>query len=111
MKYLKHFEKYKRPQVGEYVICKDTTSNLNAAYEPINDYLENHIGKIIQIKNGAPRPFLVQYDFNYLSDVHWDVKYYFGNNNVVKFSSHDILFHSKNKEDLEMRLTVNKYNI
>ena len=124
MKYIKMFENLK-PEVGDYVICKedgDTYSSIE-----FNNYLSNSVGRII--KNSSDSLFHVTFDRLPSDDV---LKYSFyvakssiirnldkskykmfndKYTNVTILDKTDIIDWSKNKEELELKLAANKYNI
>ena len=124
MKYIKMFENLK-PEVGDYVICKedgDTYSSIE-----FNNYLSNSVGRII--KNSSDSLFHVTFDHLPSDDV---LKYSFyvakssiirnldkskykmfndKYTNVTILDKTDIIDWSKNKEELELKLAANKYNI
>ena len=100
MKYIKHYEDLKiTPQIGDYVI---SASNPKEETVDIKTFLLNNIGQIVSIINNGAR-IRLKYEnvpSNLLNedDTWWiDVE--------------DILHHSSNKEELEIKLTANKYNL
>jgi hypothetical protein len=91
MKYLKKYENIQLiPQKGDYVLMKSDCGNIQ-----ISNYISNHIGQIEIKEVGA---------------VH--VKY---NTKIFDspriFSVTQIIDFAKTKEELEIRLIANKYNI
>jgi len=114
MKHLKTLETISNdPQIGDYVIIK--------SYSPVdevNDFINNNIGQIIDISQS--KYSFSKYRLSIIYDnIPSEIKQYFENNNIkgtfydgfrdYKFS--DIIEYSKNKEDLEIILSSNKYNL
>jgi hypothetical protein len=116
MKYIKTFESLNidEPQVGDYVICKETqpykldynyNTDTNTDITKLNTFFNDNIGKILKRFNNG----------NYL------VKFkYVPNHLVSKFSMDDerlmmpeeIIYHSNNIKDIEqMQMNINKYNL
>jgi hypothetical protein len=100
MKHLKIFEEYiDKPQLNDYIICKAD------ALISIPKYLENHIGKIIEIQNN--NMFDVVYKDlcvgvtipNHNDETHWVIPIY------------DIIHWSKDPKELEIYIAQSKYNI
>jgi len=108
MKYIKKFGKITdiNITIGDYVICTDNIS------VPRNDFIKDKIGRYVAYnKNGVSGyKYMIEYDLtnitSYLSGYIW--KEY---NNAMVFKISDILYCSNNKEELEMILATNKYNL
>jgi putative ribosome biogenesis GTPase RsgA len=102
MKYLKTYENTIKdePQVGDYVIIKPQFSN-----EKYVNYINNNIGRITKIsKNNIATIFYENVPNEIL------IWFELGAKNIqVKTSN--IIYHSKNKKNLEPFLIINKYNI
>ena len=101
MKHLKFFEEITQnmigswtltPEVGDYVICDSTN------FDSLKDLVKNNIGKLIQIEK-------VTHD-----DDNYYIKYTENENDIVFWRS-EILYWSKNKEELEDILKAQKYNL
>ena len=80
------------PKTGDYVVIK------------IRGTLIPEIGKIKKITNDPDYPYVIIFDDDFNED-----KYGFDKNTVVDLS--EIEYCSDNKEDLELLLTANKYNL
>lgn len=97
MKYIKTFEKLGEPTIGDYVICVDKD------YDDLefNNFLATSIGKVVKYQYDQ---YYVEYDNPpiYIEDT-WG--------NPIRFILDEILHFSKNKEDLEIYVQANKYNI
>jgi hypothetical protein len=90
MKYLKTFENVNEPEVGYFVIG----DHINFTWA--KNIIKSNIGEIIKIDNNSGEiPYNVSYD----------------NDNIFKLYDNEILHFSKNKEDLEIYIQVNKYNL
>ena len=130
MKHLKTYEEIlitdNGPQIGDYVICRDTEKFLN-------DFLSTNIGQVIDdrvehntghgrldvLKN--KKYFVRNYPDYFIYPIKYDnipsynssdkLKKHFNNNNFRYMEKTDILFYSPNKEDCETFLAANKYNL
>jgi hypothetical protein len=107
---MKHLKTYKQntdePQIGDYVIAVTYVADLS-------DFVNNNIGKIIrqrQRKPGLPPIIEGYYKIQY-QNIPPDIKSDFFNDNSRLFLKKNIIHFSKNKEDLEIYLDQNKYNI
>jgi len=96
MKYIKTYEDTDEfPQIGDYILMKMTRVS------DFNLYVSTHIGKIVDRRKNHPHMYVVKYD-----EVipHW-------NTNLIDVFLNEILYFSKNKEELELKLQINKFNI
>jgi len=103
----------KVPKVGDYVICKEySDGNGNSNDEFFLKFLSENIGQIIKINlyNTINCSFVVEYN-----DVPRELSEYFSyenyRSNSRKMFIDEIVYFSKNKKDLDMYITANKYNI
>ena len=103
MKYIKTFESINKdkPEVGDYVICDSTIDDYvicdSTNFVSLRELVQNSIGKITIIK----------------SVFFWD-EFYIEYGDLIgdiMFVEEEILFWSKNKEELELILTTKKYNL
>jgi len=110
MKYLKEFEIINngQPKRGDYVIVNYNYGD----FHNLNNFLNNNIGKILDINNNE-----IYISYNVLEkDMLESIKTYFitYEDNIYKISLEmeytDINF-SSNKEDLEILLQANKFNL
>jgi len=96
MKYINKFEMSEgKPNVGDYVICSGDNC-FNSEYKT---FIANHIGQILKIVE-----LYMEIDYIDPDD----------DNNTYTYcgiSSSDILYCSKDKEELEQILISNKFNI
>ena len=101
MKYMKYFEMNQgSPEIGDYVICETEFDN-----ESI--FTNDNIGKIINYDYNSNFPYAVTYDnipFN-LSNGNY------GGNEVITFNLTSIKYWSKDRNELEIILKSNKFNI
>jgi len=104
IKIFKLFETYKRkPKKGDYVICSYKED------KKVDVFISNNIGKIINDDyDNAWYNYLVEYDN---PTIHMKINYTPVNTNSMIFSEEEIVHWSKNKKELEMILTTNKFNI
>lgn len=109
MKYLKTYEGYKKPKegdplIGDYVIC-DGESHSNIKIE---NYLKNNIGRIIEDRSSDMATFRT-YVVRYKNSPNFFRKEYpYG---MITMWDSEIIYHSKNKENVEAFLSAKKYNI
>ncbi len=115
MKYIKKFEeidqdKNDEPQIGDYVICDDTFSD----DKQLLDFIKNNMGQIIPIdyddsidKNHFD--YLVKYENIPYALISRFFRFY--NDTSRPMKREEIIYYSPNKEDLEIIITQNKYNL
>ncbi len=100
------------PKVGDYVIC----SYDDCSYEDMNmhgysldekTFIRNKIGKVINIDRYNDYPYYVSYDNipGHLSNGDIDVE------DFIYISRDAVKYWSKNKEDLDIIINTNKFNI
>jgi len=102
MKYIKKFEMNENePSVGDYVICH--TYNTSES-----DFVNNRIGKLIKIdyENGV-FPYYITYDN--IPEILVNDK--IGHDYMITFPSISIKYWSKDKNELELILNSDKFNI
>ena len=100
MKYLKTFERNKNPQIGDYVICQEYDTN-----DDILKFINNNIGVLVEINNDHFN-YLIEYE-----NIPNNIISYFRHGNQRQMTLGEIIHCSDNKEDLELILNANKYNI
>jgi len=105
MKHIKTFENSKNtPEVGDYILA-----NYDSIFDSLKDlvdFMNNTIGVVANITSFNP---YVKYD-----NVPINLKKYFnrnGSKGIVDVSLDHILYFSKSKEEIEMKLNKNKFNI
>ena len=112
MKYIKKFENHIDDiQIGDYVICHED-SDSNRSNELV-DFVNNNIGRIVSHGYYSADDYNITFDNipkkfkknDYFSIKDGDKEYsrYMQKNEIIDWS--------KNKEELELKLAVNKYNI
>jgi len=105
MKYLKKYEDSTKdePQIGDYVICEQKEG---FAKIHINSIIRNNIGIILEITD--KENYIVYYD----CDIPQMLKRFFNDRvNSRIILKNEIIYFSPNKEDLEVILSANKYNL
>ena len=117
MKHIRLFEDINvKLKVGHWVICKDVDSD----DKTLSEFLSNNIGRYIRTRTKydintvdvSPKfSYMIQYYNipNYLEE-----DFHFGEPDDMDcriMCKEEILFWSKNKEDLEFIINANKYNI
>ena len=112
MKYLKAYESKKGPQIGDYVVCKDS---LFEEDEMVN-FFANNIGRYIK-RNTPPYHYALS-EFKYIiryKNVPKDLRSQFEVDIEDRFirgmRRDEILFFSSNKEDCEIFINAKKYNL
>lgn len=110
MKYLKTYEEIneRELQIGDYVICPETYG----FSEQVSNFVENNIGQYIA---NADMDFLIiQYE-NVPDEL--KVNLYYTNENYITYENsavverYEIKYWSPNKDDLEIYLDADKYNL
>jgi hypothetical protein len=108
MKYISKFNIERlKPQIGDYIICKDVGSKFS---DLISEFLSKNIGRVNDI-NGSEYPYRVEYT----NTPPGEIIEFFGTMDDKRFyrvfNDNEILYFSKNKEDLEIYLDISKYNL
>ena len=113
MRYIKKFENIINPKFrsGDYIISH-INIDWNATKKEIEliNYLNNNIGQIPFDNNLDKNYYLVYYDVK----PNKDILFYFKLENdkyMIPIEYRTIIAVSKNKEDLELKLAANKYNL
>lgn len=104
MKHIKIYEKYKeKPEVGDYILTNYFFIGMNRswAYE-YKEFIHNNIGQIKKIE----KTITVKY-----TNIPQNILRFFDGNNAIQINYSDIIYFSKNKEDIEEILTAKKYNL
>lgn len=109
MKHLKRFEDINEDSlmVGGYVVCNEDL-NLHYNDENIVNFISNNVGQLVDIKDYRkthPYAYLVKYE-----NIPDNLLEYF-NKNIRGKTVDNIIYHSKNREDAEVFLNANKYNL
>jgi len=113
----KLFENKQEPQIGDYVICdievaidiKDINYVMEQKYK---NFLRNNIGKYVKNVPDARFSYCIAYDY-IPNEFKFFIRKYddFPNVQIIGVERSEILVFSKNKEDLEVKLNANKYNL
>ena len=110
MKHLKTFENIKKPQVGDYVLCYEDAKDHN-----LKEFINNNIGKISIIRDKGSYiecNYTIEYE-----NIPSIISNRFTNfkkgdkKNERNMREEEIIFFSKNKEDVELYMQANKYNL
>jgi len=107
MKYIKQYESINNiPQVGDYILFED--SDLK---KEISNFMSNNIGLIVS-KELVLYDYVVKYE-NVPDELtpYFSYAYLKYGRNCRGIERSDIIYFSSNKEDLEIRLQANKYNL
>jgi hypothetical protein len=114
MKYIKKYEKINNKlEIGDYVVLNDTTYTYNSDFSVFSNFLNNNVGRISDIKLRVTGNV---YDIDYFN-VPTDLRSYFSmNKNTgtlygMSTPEDEIIFSSKNKNDAELFIQTNKYNL
>jgi len=100
MKHIKHFKNTNKPQAGDYVICIE-----NGGIQAVKNFVDNNIGIIVKVKNRPNFPYRVKYE-----NIPIEIEEWFTDESR-EMSEKEIIHFSKNKEDLEIYIQANKYNL
>ena len=109
MKYIKIYEDFSEPQIGDYVICIETWGFT----DEVSNFVENNIGQYIA-KNKADDFFIIQYENipdklrGNLFFIDEDFTTY---ENCAVVERFEIKYWSPNKNDLKIYLDIDKYNL
>lgn len=110
MKYIKKFELKKsdknRPHVGDYVLVYEKLSNGDEFDNIYNDFIQNNIGKINYIDTSKEFPFYIEYE-----NIPEEIDEYFNEYNEIRVTLKNLIYYSNNKEDVELQIKANKYNL
>jgi len=106
MKILKFNENSNKnePKVGDYVICYYSDNDV------VNDTINNKIGIIVKINYDNNYPFKVKYNISY-RDRSITREFKLKNSNSFEFNRSEIIHFSEDKDELEIILNSNKFNI
>jgi len=115
MKYLKKFEdtNVDEPKVGDYVIISDSMDYGSHIYDAYVYFVNNNIGKLYSIKNEYSdySDYYRVLFYNIPKDAEeWFSENYDGDKYII-VDREDIVYWSKNKEDLEPYIQAKKYNL
>ena len=124
MKYIKKLEAYINNNEIYFVICqyKDPIPNRvkknKDAQKNINEFLAKNIGILNStVNNPSILPQTRGYYVTYKQKIPYDLQtygffeYVFENDAQAAFRSDEIIYHSKNIEDVKAQIESNKYNI
>jgi len=93
--------------VGDYVICKYTSNHY------VNDFVNNNIGKIVNIDQNNIYPYTVQYE-NIPNDNNIRTEIIKNEKDSFVFNDSEILYHSENiikNEDIPLLMAASKFNM
>jgi hypothetical protein len=118
MKYIKQYEaNYNQPKIGDYVLCELDPID-NADDNKLVSYIKNHIGIIIrkkpseiEINNRHKLLYHIKYEGITQDDYEDDYSLAEDTDDTFLIWRKEIKHWSKNKEELEFILSVNKYNL
>jgi len=88
-------------EIGDFVICEEVD------YADINTiFTSTNIGKFIRYDDGEAYPYIIKYDYTPKN-----MKSYFSGDDERNMSIDEIKYWSKNRNELEIILQTNKFNI
>lgn len=95
------------PKIGDYVLCYEERNDyLNGKY--LNEFYLKNIGKIVNIDDDRSIPYIIEYEN---IPIKLDVWFHDLILNCRNMSRSEIIHWSENKEDLEIFIQSNKYNL
>lgn len=104
MKHIKTFEEKTKLKIGDYVICHTIAKYVHNSDETL-DFIHNNVGKYVKYARSYDLKYCIKYEnvpklseINLYDDLFW-------------FDKYEIVDYSDNKEELEMKLAANKYNL
>ena len=109
MKYIKNFEKLENNicglKIGEYIIVKISYNKKVYTGDYLSNLLENKVGIVIDYHNSFNNIIIAKFfnDDNLNDDNLNDVLYFLNCN--------EIIFHTKNKHDIDAYIQSKKYNL
>jgi len=95
-----------RPQVGDYVLINCNQNNYLPTYNAFKKFIDNNIGQVISTSSTV---IIVKYE-----NIPDDIKDYFTKSDKEsyrRFSLHEVIESSNNKNELEKYFTAKKYNL
>lgn len=115
MKYIKLFEN-KKIELNEYVICKKSFHPNHDENGIMNNFINTSIGQIVGIYHRHFNPYVVKYtnlpkEFYHRNDFFNTTNPYQKDMLCTEVEADDILYHSKDKSELELILSKDVYNI
>jgi hypothetical protein len=103
MRYIKTYESKNKPDLYDYVICETRI----AREQDLQEFLRNNIGLIVVASTSDTRYHVRYYNLpNHLLNYCINTE-----NTDIDFDFDEIVKWSKNKEDLEIYITADKYNL
>lgn len=113
----KIFESINELEIGDYVICNVSVEiDIKARYyeseQRYKAFLRNNIGQYIKNEPEVRFSYLISYEYipeEFKNFIRKDDD--FPNIQIIGVERSEILVYSKNKEDLEVKLSANKYNL
>ena len=116
MKYLRLYEQNSMPQIGDYVVCR-MDARMDALKEDLKifiDFFDNNIGRVEKMTNDNMREDLpstyLEYPIVY-TGVPKRMKDFFNYSDYRYMLKSEIVFWSKDKDDCEIYIMTNKYNL
>lgn len=97
MKYIRPY-KSNEPKVGDYVVI--SADSMNKEY---NDFINNTIGKMYKKSKNF---IYIRYDY-----IPYGIRQWFTRGETTSAELEDIVYFGKTKEDVEIKMNSNKYNI
>jgi len=107
MKYIKKLKNYiEELEKGDYVKLNYITDN-----QDVNNFFDTNIGKVDDVFGYNPLLFAVK--FEYVPDNISERFIKYRNHYIyhVSFNSEDLVAYAKTKEELELEIATNKFNI
>ena len=121
MKYLRTFESINGPSVGDYVIVKSDFLDVDEEEPNIhifNNFVNTTIGKLIKVDSSI---VIISYDNVpdiikdwFASDIESKRAFKLGDlvgDNIRSFKLSEVVGWARTKEDLEIKINANRYNI
>lgn len=102
-------KKQQEPEIGDYVLCLDFSSSSIK----LDSIINNNIGKIVRIEKKDDK-FKILYERLIMQDIisiGFSGDVFITKDSLTSMFDDEITYWSKDKEELEIMLQINKYNI
>ena len=110
MKYIKTFESMNIMNEGDYALFYyDEIAQFAYSVrfsQELKELINNNIGKIKHISNSTYNWISVEYD-----NIPSNLQYNFHHDGTILLDKDNVVEYAKTKEELEIKLSINKYNL
>ena len=108
MKHLKQYEDTSiKPKVGDYVLCEEDGDE---ASDMLNLFIKNNIGVVDTVDINSKYPYVISYE-NVPKNINDEFKHNYNRQCLRQMKKHEVKYWANNKEELEIKISANKYNL